>query len=231
MLLTFCPTPHQNSHSFPSPRSCTCFSLCNLSNHSTGTIWLTSTGHMGHNTGVEQAILMFLGIPTRLSGSCTEMGTPLIIFTTRGMTIIINRDFTKCDLLSPPYMNFTYYLNLPHLVDFFTTHTMDLSSGWHGELQLLKLYTHVTQSNKKHAIELQNSKSQICTKICHTYLSSALLLKWKRKQEKIYYCRHRYTYIHGNIIFLQMHNDPKEWFYSPSDHDRTFCSAKQNTIC
>ena len=96
-------------------------------------------------------------------------------------TIIITKALHTIQLTDLTYMNFTYYLNLPHLVDFFTTFF-----GWHRDLQLLKQYTSTAKNNTKHAIqiELQNSEMQTCNKICHTYWSSASSLKWKRKQNK-----------------------------------------------
>ena len=41
---------------------------------------------MGCGAGVKWAILMFLRISIQLLGSCSELGTLLIIVTTRGMT-------------------------------------------------------------------------------------------------------------------------------------------------
>ena len=33
--------------------------------------------------------------------------------------------------------------------------------------------------------------------------------------------------MHSNILILQMHNDPDELFYSPTDGNQIFCPAKQ----
>ena len=76
--------------------------------------------------------------------------------------------------------------------------------------------------------EIQNHKHvlryAICTGPQHHH--------WNDRENKNFITTgmdiHTYTVI---LFFLQMHNDPKEWFYSPTDHDQTFHSAKQNTIC
>ena len=102
---------------------------------------------MGCGTGVKQAVIMFLLIPTWLMGSSFKMGTLLIIVTTRGMTKIINKHYTKCNLLVP-HTWFTHYLNLPQPVDFFVT----LFGGpWHLGQQHLYV-----KENDTHVLYTQN---------------------------------------------------------------------------
>ena len=102
MLLTFCPSPHQNSHSTPSPGSCTSFfSPCQLPNHSPGTIWLTLACHMGCGMGVLWPVLMFLLFPAQLSWPSLPLVISLVIVATKRTTVIINKHYTQYDLLIP----------------------------------------------------------------------------------------------------------------------------------
>ena len=49
----------------------------------------------------------------------------------------------------------------------------------------------------------------------------------KTKEKQNCYHKHRHIYMHSNILTLQMHNDPHELFYSPTDGNRILCPAKQ----
>ena len=122
MLLTFCPSTHQNSHSTPSPGSCTCFSLCKLPSHSTGITWLTLTGHMGCGMRILRPILMFLTTTTWFPWCCLPSAIPGVIVTTKD-SYDYHQVLYTIQLTNPTYM-----------MDFLAV----FSSGpWHFKKRLL----------------------------------------------------------------------------------------------
>ena len=55
----------------------------------------------------------------------------------------------------------------------------------------------------------------------------ALSIVAKTKEKQNCYHKHRHIYMHSNILILQMHNNPNELFYSPTDGNQIFHPAKQ----
>ena len=189
---------------------------------------------MGCGVGVKWAIIMFLLVSTQLMGSRFKLGTPLIIVTTRGMTKIINKHYTKCELLVPHTWFYSLFEPHPSCVFLCNSFWWPLGPRTAAPVCQRKWYTHVIHTKHVIQTELQNSQSQTYTKICHMYWSPALSLKWQRKQI-FYYHRHRYTYLHNNIIFSTDAQQSKKnrmilLTYWPQS-DFLLCKTKHCMLC
>ena len=136
MLLTFCPSPHQNSHSTPSPGSCTCFSPCQLPRPFT-------RYHMTYfNSPCGQwpcGLLVHIHVPPH--PHC-NLWAQIAFYNIachscyKRMTIIINKP--SCNTTHYSYIHdFAHYFHFPLPVDFLATCHFFHGGPLHWEQQRL----------------------------------------------------------------------------------------------